>query len=227
LYIFYFTGAAMSFAYTFLAGHFAARRPLMVFTALIGALSASSLAASEHNSNVATFAGGCFWCMEPPYDRQAGVISTRSGYTGGERENPTYQEIGRGDTGHAQAVEVIFDPDNISYKQLLEIFWYNVDPFAVDQQFCDVGTQYRSAIFYHDEEQRALAEATKAEIEQRFDREVATQIMPASVFWEAEEYHQAYYQKNPLRYRFYRHNCGRDNRLEEVWGEQAGGPTFK
>ncbi|PCF94464.1 peptide-methionine (S)-S-oxide reductase MsrA [Vreelandella nigrificans] len=176
---------------------------------------------------VATFAGGCFWCMEPPYDRQTGVISTRSGYTGGERENPTYQEIGRGDTGHAQAVEVIFNPEELSYAQLLEIFWYNVDPFAVDQQFCDVGTQYRSAIFYHDDKQRELAEATKAEIEQRFDREVATQIMPASEFWEAEEYHQAYYQKNPLRYRFYRHSCGRDNRLEEVWGEQAGGPTFQ
>ncbi|TVP49587.1 MAG: peptide-methionine (S)-S-oxide reductase [Halomonas sp.] len=178
-------------------------------------------------SAVATFAGGCFWCMEPPYDRQAGVISTLSGYTGGERENPTYQEIGRGDTGHAQAVEVVYNPEEINYEQLLEIFWLNVDPFAVDQQFCDVGSQYRSAIFYHDEEQRELAEATKAEVEQRFDREVATQIVPASEFWEAEEYHQAYYQKNPLRYRFYRHNCGRDNRLEEIWGEEAGGPTFE
>ncbi|AQU81564.1 MULTISPECIES: peptide-methionine (S)-S-oxide reductase MsrA [unclassified Halomonas] len=209
---------------------FAYARPLTLCVIAAASLVSASIQAQSNQAQpnaVATFAGGCFWCMEPPYDRQAGVISTSSGYTGGERENPTYQEIGRGDTGHAQAVEVIFNPEEISYAQLLEIFWYNVDPFAINQQFCDVGTQYRSAIFYHDDEQRELAEATKAEIEQRFDREVATQIVPASEFWEAEEYHQAYYQKNPLRYRFYRHNCGRDNRLEEVWGERAGGPTFK
>ncbi|MCC5900896.1 MAG: peptide-methionine (S)-S-oxide reductase MsrA [Halomonas sp.] len=209
---------------------FSYARPLTLCVIAAASLVSASIQAQSNQAQpnaVATFAGGCFWCMEPPYDRQAGVISTSSGYTGGERENPTYQEIGRGDTGHAQAVEVIFNPEEISYAQLLEIFWYNVDPFAINQQFCDVGTQYRSAIFYHDDEQRELAEATKAEIEQRFDREVATQIVPASEFWEAEEYHQAYYQKNPLRYRFYRHNCGRDNRLEEIWGERAGGPTFK
>lgn len=205
---------------------FAHLRPLTLGVLAAASFTSASLQAQEQPNAVATFAGGCFWCMEPPYDRQAGVISTLSGYTGGERENPTYQEIGRGDTGHAQSVEVTYNPEEISYEQLLEIFWYNVDPFAVDKQFCDVGSQYRSAIFYHDDEQRELAEATKAEIEQRFDREVATQIMPASEFWEAEEYHQAYYQKNPLRYRFYRHNCGRDNRLEEVWGEDAGGPTY-
>ena len=202
------------------------RRTLPVITLLSGAFVVPSLAADESSSAEAIFAGGCFWCMEPPYDDQPGVIATRSGYIGGERENPTYEEIGRGDTGHAQAVEVTFDPEQISYEQLLEIFWYNIDPFAVDQQFCDVGTQYRSAIFYRDEEQRSLAEATKAEIEQRFERDVATQLVAAETFWEAEEYHQAYYQKNPVRYKFYRFSCGRDNRLEEIWGDEAGGPSF-
>nr|WP_290694593.1 peptide-methionine (S)-S-oxide reductase MsrA [Halomonas sp. UBA3074] len=175
----------------------------------------------------ATFAGGCFWCMEPPYDNQPGVSATISGYIGGELENPTYEDISRGGTGHAEVVQIEYDSEKISYEQLLEIFWRNIDPFAVDRQFCDVGDQYRSAIFYHDEEQRELAEASKAEMEERFDREIATQIVPATTFWAAEEYHQDYYQKNPVRYKFYRFSCGRDGRLEEVWGEEAGGPTFE
>lgn len=174
----------------------------------------------------ATFAGGCFWCMEPPYDNQPGVSATISGYIGGELENPTYEDITRGDTGHAEVINIEFDSGQISYEQLLAIFWRNIDPFAVDRQFCDVGDQYRSAIFYHTEEQRELAEASKAEMEARFDQGIATQIVPATTFWPAEEYHQDYYQKNPVRYKFYRYSCGRDARLEEIWGEEAGGPEF-
>lgn len=165
--------------------------------------------------------------MEPPYDNQPGVSATISGYIGGELENPSYEDISRGGTGHAEVVQVEYDSEQISYVQLLDIFWRNIDPFAVDRQFCDVGDQYRSAIFYHDDEQRELAEASKAEMQTRFDREIATEILPATTFWPAEEYHQDYYQKNPVRYKFYRFSCGRDDRLEEVWGEEAGGPTFE
>ncbi|EHJ92659.1 peptide-methionine (S)-S-oxide reductase MsrA [Vreelandella boliviensis] len=189
--------------------------------------SSQEQSSQQQSSAEATFAGGCFWCMEPPYDNQLGVSATTSGYIGGELENPSYEDITRGDTGHAEVVKVEYDSEQISYEQLLEIFWRNIDPFAVDRQFCDVGDQYRSAIFYHDEAQRELAEASKAEMEARFDREIATQIVPATTFWPAEEYHQDYYQKNPVRYKFYRYSCGRDGRLEEVWGEEAGGPTFE
>lgn len=212
--------------------------PLRPFT--LGVLVAAGLASpslqaqssqdqpsQQQSSAEATFAGGCFWCMEPPYDNQPGVTATISGYIGGELENPSYEEISQGGTGHAEVVQIEYDPEQISYEQLLEIFWRNIDPFAVDRQFCDVGDQYRSAIFYHDDEQRELAEASKAEMEERFDREIATQVVPATTFWPAEEYHQDYYQKNPVRYKFYRYSCGRDGRLEEVWGEEAGGPTFE
>ncbi|MBT2785198.1 MULTISPECIES: peptide-methionine (S)-S-oxide reductase MsrA [unclassified Halomonas] len=191
------------------------------------AQSSQDQASQEHANAEATFAGGCFWCMEPPYDNQPGVSATISGYIGGELENPSYEDITRGNTGHAEVVQIEYDPEQISYAQLLEIFWRNIDPFAVDRQFCDVGDQYRAAIFYHNDEQRELAEASKAEMEARFDREIATQIVPATTFWPAEEYHQDYYQKNPVRYKFYRYSCGRDGRLEEVWGEEAGGPTFE
>lgn len=202
--------------------------PLRPFT--LGVLAAAGLASPSlqaQSSAEATFAGGCFWCMEPPYDNQPGVSATISGYIGGELENPTYEEISQGGTGHAEVVQIEYDSEQISYEQLLEIFWRNIDPFAVDRQFCDVGDQYRSAIFYHDEAQRELAEASKAEMEARFDREIATQIVPATKFWPAEEYHQDYYQKNPVRYKFYRYSCGRDGHLEEVWGEEAGGPSFE
>ena len=195
--------------------------------AAAGLASTSLYAQATQASAEATFAGGCFWCMEPPYDNQPGVNATISGYIGGELENPTYEDISRGGTGHAEVVQIEYDSEQISYEQLLEIFWRNIDPFAVDRQFCDVGDQYRSAIFYHDESQRELAEASKAEMEERFDREIATQIVPATTFWAAEEYHQDYYQKNPVRYKFYRFSCGRDGRLEEVWGEEAGGPMFE
>lgn len=176
--------------------------------------------------STAIFAGGCFWCMEPPYDRQPGVTSTTSGYIGGEQESPRYEDVARGGTGHAEAVKITYDPDAIGYAELLEIFWRNVDPFAEDRQFCDNGPQYRSAIFYRDERQQELAEASLAEMQERFDQPIATELSSAGTFWDAEDYHQNYYEKNPLRYKFYRFRCGRDDRLEEVWGDEAGGPTF-
>ena len=168
---------------------------------------------------VATFAGGCFWCMEGPFDKLPGVISTTSGYTGGTKANPTYEEVSDGGTGHRESVEVVYDPRKVTYAQLLDTFWHNVDPTDNSGQFCDHGSQYRSAIFYHDAEQKRLAEASKAALEKRF--RVATDILPASTFWRAEEYHQDYYKKNPIRYHFYRFNCGRDQRLEQIWGKAA------
>ena len=169
---------------------------------------------------VATFAGGCFWCMEPPYDKLDGVVSTTSGYIGGHQKNPTYREVSAGKTGHAEAVQIVYDPAKISYEKLLDIFWHNVDPLDPGGQFCDRGSQYRSAIFYHDEKQKALAEQSKQTLGQsgRFDQPFVTEIVAAGEFYPAEGYHQDYYQKNPLRYKFYRYSCGRDARLEQVWG---------
>jgi peptide-methionine (S)-S-oxide reductase len=156
--------------------------------------------------------------MEPPFDKLDGVISTTSGYTGGQKENPTYKEVSAGGTGHAEAVQVVYDSAKVSYEQLLEVFWENIDPTVDDQQFCDHGDQYRTAIFYHNDEQKQLAEASIARVAERFDT-VYTEIISASTFYPAEEYHQDYYQKNPLRYKFYRTTCGRDARLEELWGK--------
>jgi peptide-methionine (S)-S-oxide reductase len=169
----------------------------------------------------ATFAGGCFWCMQGPFDRLDGVISTTSGYTGGSKKNPTYSEVSSGETGHAESVQVVYDPKRVSYEKLLDTFWHNIDPTVKDRQFCDIGTQYRSAIFYHNAEQKHLAEASKAALEKSrpFKGEIITQIVPAGDFWPAEEYHQDYYKKNPVRYNFYRSGCGRDARLEEIWGK--------
>ncbi|MBX3705957.1 MAG: peptide-methionine (S)-S-oxide reductase MsrA [Pseudomonadales bacterium] len=163
--------------------------------------------------------------MEPPFDDLPGVISTTSGYVGGHVKNPTYEQVTRGNTGHAEAVEVIYDPAVVSYEHLLHVFWRNVDPVAVDRQFCDVGSQYRSGIFYLDETQRALAEASRAELEgaARFPQPITTGITRAGTFYPAEDYHQDYYRKNPLRYKFYRNGCGRDRRLAELWGDEAGG----
>ena len=168
---------------------------------------------------LATFAGGCFWCMEPPYDELDGVISTVAGYIGGARRNPPYGEGSTGRTGHTEAMEIRYDPSKITYQELLDVFWVNIDPTVDDRQFCDRGSQYRAGVFYHNAEQKALAEASKRKIIEtgRFDR-VVTEITPASRFYRAEEYHQDYYIKNPLRYKFYRYNCGRDRRLEELWG---------
>lgn len=169
----------------------------------------------------ATFAGGCFWCMEPPFDTVPGVISTTSGYTGGTKANPTYEEVSSGTTGHAESVEVLYDPSRVTYQHLLDIYWRNIDPTTTDRQFCDIGNQYRTAIFYHDEEQHRLAEASKEAIERshRLPGPVVTQIVPAGPFWPAEEYHQDFYKKNSLRYHFYRAACGRDGRLRELWGK--------
>jgi peptide-methionine (S)-S-oxide reductase len=169
----------------------------------------------------ATFAGGCFWCMEPPFDVLPGVISTTSGYTGGRTKNPTYRMVTSGTTGHAEAVEVLFDPTKVTYAQLLDVFWKNIDPLVLNQQFCDIGPQYRSAIYYHDEEQKRLAEDSKKAIEQsgRFKRPIVTEITAAAEFYPAEEYHQDYYKKNPIRFKFYKFSCGREQRLAELWGQ--------
>ena len=173
---------------------------------------------------VATFAGGCFWCMEPPYDKLDGVISTTAGYAGGPERNPAYRDVAGGKTGHAEVVQVVYDPARVDYETLLRVFWRNVDPFAVDRQFCDAGPQYRTAIFYHDAAQRAAAEASLAEVAERFGERIATRIEPVGdTFHAAEAYHQDYYLTNPVRYRYYRFNCGRDRRLEQIWGEEAGG----
>lgn len=167
--------------------------------------------------DVATFAGGCFWCMQGPFEKLPGVLSVTVGYTGGHVQNPSYEEVSGGGTGHRESVQVIFDPSRITYAKLLDVFWQNIDPTDNEGQFCDKGSQYRSAIFYHDENQKRLAEETKAALEKRFSH-VYTNILPASQFWRAEEYHQHYAEKNPVRYKFYRFNCGRDQRLTEVWG---------
>ncbi|HLX24558.1 MAG TPA: peptide-methionine (S)-S-oxide reductase MsrA [Usitatibacter sp.] len=174
---------------------------------------------------VAIFAGGCFWCMEPPFDNTPGVEATISGYTGGRTVNPSYHEVSSGTTGHAESVEVIYDPKVVSYEKLLDVYWHNVDPTVKDRQFCDAGTQYRTAIFYVDDEQRKAAEASKAALDKSkpFKGPVVTVIEMAGPFYPAEEYHQDYYKKNPVRYQIYRSGCGRDARLKELWGDKAGG----
>jgi peptide-methionine (S)-S-oxide reductase len=174
---------------------------------------------------VATFAGGCFWCMEPPYDRLPGVDATISGYTGGRVANPTYEQVSSGTTGHAEAVAVVYDPKKVSYEKLLDVFWHNVDPTVKDRQFCDTGHQYRTAIFYHNEEERKAAEASKAALEKAkpFKEPIVTEIVMAGPFYPAEDYHQDFYMKNPVRYNLYRTGCGRDARLKQLWGDKAGG----
>ena len=168
----------------------------------------------------AIFAGGCFWCMEPPFDKLPGVVATTSGYTGGQKMSPTYEQVSAGDTGHIEAVQVVFDPKKISYEKLLEVFWRNVDPLDKGGQFCDRGSTYTTAIFYANEEQKKLAEQSKTAIEKKLGKAVVTMIRPAVTFYAAEDYHQDYYQKNPLRYKYYRYSCGRDQRLEELWGRK-------
>ena len=169
---------------------------------------------------VATFAGGCFWCMEPPYDALPGVISTTSGYMGGSKRNPTYEEVSSGTTGHAEVVQVAYDPAKVGYEKLLEVFWKNIDPTVRDRQFCDIGSQYRTAIFYHTEEQKRLAEASRAALMKTkpFRDDIVTPVVAAGPFWPAEDYHQDFYVKNPVRYKFYRTGCGRDARLKQLWG---------
>jgi peptide-methionine (S)-S-oxide reductase len=170
----------------------------------------------------ATFAGGCFWCMEPPFDKLDGVVSTTSGYIGGQVKRPSYEQVSEGRTGHVEAVQIAYDPARIGYDKLLHVFWRNVDPFDAYGQFCDKGSQYRPAIFFHDEEQKRQAEESLRAVQARFKEKVVVQIVSATEFYPAEDYHQDYYQKNPARYRFYRFGCGRDGRLKQVWGDEAG-----
>ncbi|MDX1519690.1 MAG: peptide-methionine (S)-S-oxide reductase MsrA [Gammaproteobacteria bacterium] len=187
---------------------------------LMAAAIAGEYAAKNKAQAVATFAGGCFWCMEPPYDKTEGVISTISGYMGGHVVNPSYEQVSSGKSGHIEVVQVTYHPDIVSYEELLEIFWMNIDPTDDRGQFCDKGPQYRSAIFFHDESQRNKAIESKQTLQKNkpFKESIATEILEASEFYPAEEYHQDYYTKNPLRYKYYRFACGRDKRLEAVWG---------
>jgi peptide-methionine (S)-S-oxide reductase len=169
---------------------------------------------------IATFAGGCFWCLEADFDKVAGVITTTSGYTGGHTVNPTYEQVSAGGTGHAEAVEIAYDPAKVTFEKLLDVFWHNIDPLAKNAQFCDHGNQYRTAIFYHDDSERSAAEASKAAVQKQFKEPIQTEVTAAGPFYKAEEYHQDYHLKNPIRYKFYRFNCGRDARLEELWGKK-------
>ncbi len=197
---------------------------IVMLTALSGIFISTGTGMAADNLEKATFAGGCFWCMEHPFDQLPGVVSVTSGYTGGHKKNPAYEEVSAGGTGHAEAVQIVYDPEKVPYEKLLDVFWHNIDPTVRDRQFCDVGNQYRSAIFYHDEEQHRLALQSKEMLEKNkpFKGPILTEIAPAGEFYPAEEYHQHYYKKNPIRYKFYRFSCGRDKRLEELWGDEAG-----
>jgi peptide-methionine (S)-S-oxide reductase len=169
----------------------------------------------------AVFAGGCFWCLEADFDKLPGVIATESGYTGGKTPNPTYHQVSAGGTGHTEAVRVSYDPSKLSYQQLVDYFWRHIDPTVKDRQFCDIGTQYRSAIYWQNEAERKIAEASRdALLKSGKLKQVLTEITAASAFYPAEEYHQDYYTKNPLRYAYYRRSCGRDARVHEVWGDK-------
>ena len=173
------------------------------------------------NMGVATFAGGCFWCIEADFEKVPGVLKVISGYTGGTKENPTYEEVSSGATGHLEAVQVYYEPSRVTYEELLALFWRHIDPTDPGGQFVDRGSQYRSAIFYHDEEQKRLAEESKEKLNEsgKFKRPVVTEIIKFTGFYEAEAYHQDYYKKAPLRYRGYRNGSGRDQFLKRVWGE--------
>jgi peptide-methionine (S)-S-oxide reductase len=200
------------------------KKILILIVGLAAVLITNTTAMASGNLEKATFAGGCFWCMEHPFDTLPGVISVTSGYTGGSKKNPTYEEVSAGGTGHAESVQIVYDPAQVSYEKLLGIFWHNIDPTTKDRQFCDSGHQYRSAIFYHTEGQHRLALQSKAQLEKNktFKEPVVTEIVQATEFYPAEEYHQQYYKKNPIRYKFYRFTCGRDQRLKELWGDAAG-----
>jgi peptide-methionine (S)-S-oxide reductase len=198
---------------------------LAVFFAVIVAHNASSTTTAPVVAlEKAVLAGGCFWCMEAPFDQFPGVVSVLPGYIGGKKKNPTYKEVSAGGTGHAEAVQIVYDPAKISYEKLLAVYWHNIDPTVSNRQFCDTGNQYRSAIFFNTEEQRRIALQSRAALEKNkpFKETVVTEITPAGEFYPAEEYHQHYYKKNPLRYKYYRNGCGRDQRLKELWGNAAG-----
>ncbi len=188
--------------------------------ATIGAAAAQDSAQPERT--VATFAGGCFWCVESDFDHVPGVLETISGYTGGHVANPTYEQVSAGGTGHAESVEVIYDPRKVSYAQLLDYFWHHIDPTVKDRQFCDYGHQYRTAIFVRNNDERKLAEESKKKVEAELKVPIYTEIVNAGPFYKAEDYHQDFYLKNPTKYKFYRWNCGRDQRLEQLWGAHRG-----
>ena len=192
--------------------------------AAVQACAAATVCEAAGMLEKATFAGGCFWCMEHPFDELPGVVSVTSGYTGGKMKNPTYEEVSAGGTGHAESVQIVYDPARIGYDKLLSVYWHNIDPTVKDRQFCDTGYQYRSAIFYHNDQQRRLALQSREALEKSkpFRGAIVTEITQAGEFYPAEQYHQHYYKKNPIRYRFYRTSCGRDKRLKELWGDAAG-----
>lgn len=199
------------------------KKILMVYILFFASLSVASSAAHKedtvmNSTEMATFAGGCFWCMQPAFDKLVGVVSTTVGYTGGQIVNPTYEEVSAGNTGHVEALQVLYNPSIISYKDLLAVFWHQIDPLNANGQFCDVGLQYRSIIFYHTDVQKKDAMESERLVQDLLEKPVVTNIIPATTFYPAEEYHQKYYLKNPIRYHFYRYNCGRDERLKEIWG---------
>jgi len=208
-----------------------AKRLLPLLWIVVAALAAPSLSIAQAQpkpsaktaSTKATFAGGCFWCMEEAFDKVPGVISTTSGYMGGHVKNPTYEQVSTAQTGHAEVVQVEFDPAKTSYEKLVAIFWRNIDPTQRDAQFCDHGSQYRSGIFYHDEEQKRIAEASRAALQKNkpFRGEIVTEVTKAPEFYPAEDYHQDYHIKNPVRYKFYKTGCGREARLQQLWGKSG------
>ena len=207
------------------------QRPLlfalfMVIFPAVGFATDGGPQAGDENADhlqTAVFAGGCFWCMESAFDPVEGVVDTISGYTGGKVANPTYEAVKHGGTGHYEALKVVYDDRQTSYEKLLHVFWRNIDPFNPRGQFCDKGSQYRAAIFVQDDSQRKAAEKSKEELATHTKLKIVTEILPSTEFYRAEEYHQNYYQKNPIKYRYYRTSCGRDRRLVEIWGSQAGG----
>ena len=178
-------------------------------------------ASAQEKTAKAIFGGGCFWCVEADFDKVPGVISTTSGYINGKTKNPTYREVSAGGSGHNEVVEIVYDPAKVTYAKLLDVFWRNIDPLVKDRQFCDSGDMYRTGVYYLDDEQKKLAEETKKTVQAKFaPRTVHTEIVKADTFYKAEEYHQDYYKKNEARYNFYRWNCGRDQRLEQLWGKK-------
>ena len=197
----------------------------MAVACMLGVMSVTASAvesvaeASSGRTATAIFAGGCFWCLEADYEKMPGVIGVESGYTGGKTVNPTYKQVSAGGTGHAEAVRITYDPAKVSYPQLVECFWRHIDPTVKDRQFCDVGTQYRSGIYWQNEDERKVAEASRDELlKSGKSREIHTEIVAATAFYPAEEYHQGYYKKNPIRYAYYRVGCGRDARVQQLWG---------
>ena len=196
-------------------------RKIVFATFAVLGIAAGAKTASAQETRVATFAGGCFWCIESDFDRVPGVLKTISGYTGGRTKDPTYKKIVRGDTGHHEALQITYDPKKVTYKQLLTVFWHSIDPIDSGGQFCDRGEPYETAVFVHNEEQRKLAEASKAAAKEKLGQKIFTPVESAAKFYRAEEYHQDYHNKSPLRYKYYRWNCGRNQRVRELWGGDA------